>query len=148
MCLLAILIICAMRWMKGGRDYGRAGAGEGGAIAAPDGYLEGVRKAADDFGALVIADEVQTGMGRTGYLFAYQKAGIQPDLVVLAKGRAVVSRLAVCWHENKLARRWVLAVMAQPLAAIRWRGGGKCRAGRAGRRRVFSRCAAPGGNSG
>ena len=60
--------------------------GEGGAIAAPDGYLEGVRKAADDFGALVIADEVQTGMGRTGYLFAYQKAGIQPDLVVLAKG--------------------------------------------------------------
>ena len=60
--------------------------GEGGAIAAPDGYLEGVRKAADDFGALVIADEVQTGMGRAGYLFAYQKAGIQPDLVVLAKG--------------------------------------------------------------
>ena len=34
----------------------------------------------------MIADEVQTGMGRTGYLFAYQKAGIQPDLVVLAKG--------------------------------------------------------------
>ena len=60
--------------------------GEGGAIAAPEGYLEGIKKAADDFGALVIADEVQTGMGRTGYLFAYQKAGIQPDLVVLAKG--------------------------------------------------------------
>ena len=60
--------------------------GEGGAIAAPDGYLAGIKKAADDFGALVIADEVQTGMGRTGYLFAYQKAGIQPDLVVLAKG--------------------------------------------------------------
>ena len=60
--------------------------GEGGAIAAPDGYLAGIKKVADDFGALVIADEVQTGMGRTGYLFAYQKAGIQPDLVVLAKG--------------------------------------------------------------
>ena len=60
--------------------------GEGGAIAAPEGYLVGIKKAADDFGALVIADEVQTGMGRTGYLFAYQKAGIQPDLVVLAKG--------------------------------------------------------------
>ncbi len=60
--------------------------GEGGAIAAPEGYLEGIKKAADDFGALVIADEVQTGMGRTGYLFAYQKAAIQPDLVVLAKG--------------------------------------------------------------
>ena len=60
--------------------------GEGGAITAPEGYLAGIKKSADDFGALVIADEVQTGMGRTGYLFAYQKAGIQPDLVVLAKG--------------------------------------------------------------
>jgi len=60
--------------------------GEGGAVAAPGGYLEGLRAAADDFGALVIADEVQTGMGRTGCLFAYQQSGIQPDLVVLAKG--------------------------------------------------------------
>lgn len=60
--------------------------GEGGAIAAPAGYIEGVRAAADEFGALVIADEVQSGMGRTGHLFAYQAASIQPDLVVLAKG--------------------------------------------------------------
>ena len=60
--------------------------GEGGAIAAPPGYLEGVAEAAREFGTLLIADEVQTGMGRTGYLFAFQAAGIQPDLVVLAKG--------------------------------------------------------------
>jgi len=60
--------------------------GEGGANAAPKGYLEGVRKAADEFGCLVIADEVQSGMGRTGHLFAYQATDIQPDLVVLAKG--------------------------------------------------------------
>lgn len=60
--------------------------GEGGAVAAPAGYIEGVRAAADEFGALVIADEVQSGMGRTGHLFAYQAASIQPDLVVLAKG--------------------------------------------------------------
>ena len=60
--------------------------GEGGANAAPDGYLEGIRAAADEFGALVIADEIQTGMGRTGHLFAYQKAGIQPDLIAVAKG--------------------------------------------------------------
>ena len=60
--------------------------GEGGANAAPDGYLQGLRDAADEFGALVIADEVQTGMGRTGSLFAYQKSGIQPDIVALAKG--------------------------------------------------------------
>ena len=60
--------------------------GEGGANAAPDGYLQGLRDAADEFGALVIADEVQTGMGRTGTLFAYQKSGVQPDIVALAKG--------------------------------------------------------------
>ena len=60
--------------------------GEGGANAAPDGYLQGLRDAADEFGALVIADEVQTGMGRTGTLFAYQQSGIKPDIVVLAKG--------------------------------------------------------------
>lgn len=76
--------------------------GEGGAIAAPPGYLEGVAEAAREFGTLLIADEVQTGMGRSGYLFAYQAAGIQPDLVVLAKGLgggfpvgAVIARAAI-----------------------------------------------------
>ena len=60
--------------------------GEGGANAAPDGYLEGIRAAADEFGALVIADEIQCGMGRTGSLFAYQQAGIAPDIIAIAKG--------------------------------------------------------------
>ena len=60
--------------------------GEGGANAAPDGYLQGLRDVANKFGALVIADEVQTGMGRTGSLFAFQQSGIQPDIVALAKG--------------------------------------------------------------
>lgn len=60
--------------------------GEGGAIAAPAGYLEGVAAAAREFGALLIADEVQTGMGRTGHLFAFEPSSVQPDLVVLAKG--------------------------------------------------------------
>ena len=60
--------------------------GEGGANAAPEGYMQGVRAAADEYGCLLIADEVQSGMGRSGHLFAYQAARIQPDLVVLAKG--------------------------------------------------------------
>ena len=60
--------------------------GEGGANAAPDDYMRGVRAAADEYGCLLIADEVQSGMGRSGHLFAYQAADIQPDLVVLAKG--------------------------------------------------------------
>ncbi len=60
--------------------------GEGGANAAPEGYLKGLREAANKFNALVIADEVQTGMGRTGTLFAFQQSDIQPDIVTLAKG--------------------------------------------------------------
>ena len=50
------------------------------------GILKVSKLTADEFGALVIADEIQTGMGRTGHLFAYQKAGIQPDLIAVAKG--------------------------------------------------------------
>ena len=60
--------------------------GEGGARDAQDDYLRGVRAAADEFGALVIADEVQSGIGRTGTLFAYQTAGITPDIIAVAKG--------------------------------------------------------------
>ena len=60
--------------------------GEGGARDAHDDYLRGVREAADEFGALVIADEVQSGIGRTGTLFAYQTSGIKPDIIAMAKG--------------------------------------------------------------
>ena len=60
--------------------------GEGGARDAQDEYLAGVRAAADEFGALVIADEVQCGIGRTGTLFAYEKSGIRPDIIAVAKG--------------------------------------------------------------
>ena len=60
--------------------------GEGGARDAHDEYLRGVREAADEFGVLVIADEVQSGIGRTGTLFAYQTSGIRPDIIAMAKG--------------------------------------------------------------
>ena len=60
--------------------------GEGGARDAQDEYLAGVRAAADGFGALVIADEVQCGIGRTGTLFAYETSGIRPDIIAAAKG--------------------------------------------------------------
>ena len=62
--------------------------GEGGAKRVPDGYLSGVRAAANEFGALVIADEVQAGIGRTGRLFSYEDSEIKPDIVALAKGLA------------------------------------------------------------
>ena len=60
--------------------------GEGGARHMPEGYLEAVRAAADEFGALLIADEVQAGIGRTGTLFSFEFYGIKPDIIALAKG--------------------------------------------------------------
>ncbi len=59
--------------------------GEGGIHVAPDGYLAGAREVCTRKGALLVADEVQTGLGRTGRLFAVQHWGVEPDLMVLAK---------------------------------------------------------------
>ena len=64
--------------------------GEGGVILPPAGYLPAVRKLCDEFGALLILDEVQTGIGRTGAWFAFQRedlsGGVTPDIVTFAKG--------------------------------------------------------------
>ena len=62
--------------------------GEGGIIVPPAGYLREVKEICEKKGALLIADEVQTGIGRTGSLFAFQQFGIQPDVVSFAKGIA------------------------------------------------------------
>ena len=59
--------------------------GEGGVVCPSPGYLEAVRKLCDEAGALLIFDEVQTGMGRTGRLFAHEHFGITPDIMTLAK---------------------------------------------------------------
>lgn len=60
--------------------------GEGGIRPAEADYLKKLRMAADEFGLLLIFDEVQCGMGRTGSLFAYEQAGVAPDVMALAKG--------------------------------------------------------------
>jgi acetylornithine/N-succinyldiaminopimelate aminotransferase len=62
--------------------------GEAGVIIPPDEFLHGVREICNAKGALMIADEVQTGMGRTGKWLAIQHTGVQPDMVTLAKGIA------------------------------------------------------------
>ncbi|MFZ0134140.1 MAG: acetylornithine transaminase [Desulfobacterales bacterium] len=62
--------------------------GEGGVRCPGAGYLEAVRALCDDTGTLLIFDEIQTGMGRTGKLFAYQHFGSQPDIMTLAKALA------------------------------------------------------------
>jgi putrescine aminotransferase len=59
--------------------------GEGGVIIPPDGYLRGVREICDRSGALLILDEVQTGLGRTGKMFACEHWGVVPDLLTTAK---------------------------------------------------------------
>jgi acetylornithine aminotransferase len=62
--------------------------GEGGVRPLPDGALEHARALADRHGALLVLDEVQTGLGRTGEFFAWQRSGVRPDAVTLAKGLA------------------------------------------------------------
>ncbi len=59
--------------------------GEGGVLVPPEGYLRGLRELCDRLGLLLLLDEVQVGMGRTGHLFAYEHEGIRPDIVTLAK---------------------------------------------------------------
>jgi predicted acetylornithine/succinylornithine family transaminase len=59
---------------------------EGGIVAAPPGYLAGLRRLCDDTGTLLIFDEVQTGVGRTGRWFGHEHDGVTPDVMTLAKG--------------------------------------------------------------
>lgn len=60
--------------------------GSNGVIIPPKGYLEGVRKLCDEFGIVMICDEVMAGFGRTGKMFAFEHFNIKPDIVTFAKG--------------------------------------------------------------
>src|SRR5580704_9205964 len=60
--------------------------GEGGVVPAPEGYLRAAREACDEAGALLVVDEIQSGIGRGGTWFAHQAEGIRPDVLTLAKG--------------------------------------------------------------
>jgi 4-aminobutyrate aminotransferase-like enzyme len=62
--------------------------GEGGIIVPPDGYFKRVKQILDDEGALFICDEVQSGFGRTGKMFAIEHYGVDPDIICMAKGIA------------------------------------------------------------
>ncbi len=60
--------------------------GSNGVIIPPDGYMAGVRSICDEFGIMMICDEVMTGFGRTGKLFGFENFNVKPDIVVFAKG--------------------------------------------------------------
>jgi predicted acetylornithine/succinylornithine family transaminase len=79
--------------------------GEGGVHVPDDDYLPGLRKLCDEAGVLLVLDEIQTGLGRTGRLWAYEHAGIEPDIMTVAK--ALANGLPI---GATLARREVAAV--------------------------------------
>jgi acetylornithine aminotransferase len=70
--------------------------GEAGVIVPPEGYLQAARRITSEHGALLVLDEVQTGVGRTGYWFAHQAAGVTPDVITLAKGLAGGMPIGAC----------------------------------------------------
>jgi len=62
--------------------------GESGIVIPPDGFLRRLRELADQHNALLVADEIQSGLGRTGRLFAYEHEGVRPDIVIIGKALA------------------------------------------------------------
>jgi acetylornithine/N-succinyldiaminopimelate aminotransferase len=78
--------------------------GEGGMRPASVEYLRALRAVADEFGLLLFCDEVQSGMGRTGKLFAHEWAGIEPDIVATAKGIGGGFPMGACLAKEKVAK--------------------------------------------
>ncbi len=77
--------------------------GEGGVRAAPAGYLKGLREIVDEFGLLLVYDEVQSGMGRTGRLFAHEWEGVAPDVMAIAKALGGGFPIGACLATERAA---------------------------------------------
>ncbi|MCB1016626.1 MAG: aminotransferase class III-fold pyridoxal phosphate-dependent enzyme, partial [Acidimicrobiales bacterium] len=77
--------------------------GEGGVNVAPPGYLAAVRSLCDERGLLLIIDEVQTGLGRTGRWFGHQHFDVTPDVVTLAKALGNGVPIGACWARADVA---------------------------------------------
>ena len=94
--------------------------GEGGIRPVPDHCLKGLRDFCDSHGIFLIFDEVQCGVGRTGKLFAHEWAGIDPDIMMVAKGIGGAFPLEPFWRPKRPQAEWGLAHMVPPMAAILW----------------------------
>lgn len=80
--------------------------GEGGYVVPPDGFLAGLRALCDRHGILLIFDEVQSGIGRTGKMFAAQHVGVAPDIMTLAKGLGSGMPIGLVVAKKKLMEKW------------------------------------------
>ena len=80
--------------------------GEGGYVVPEDGFLQGLRRICDEHGIILIADEIQTGAGRTGKMWAVEHWGVKPDIVLSAKGIASGMPLAALIARADLLETW------------------------------------------
>lgn len=80
--------------------------GEGGYLPAPTAFLRGLRERCDRHGIALVYDEIQTGFGRTGTMFAYEHSGVEPDVLVLAKGIANGLPLSAIVAGTALMDQW------------------------------------------
>lgn len=80
--------------------------GEGGYVVPPAGFLPALRRVCDEHGILLILDEVQTGFGRTGQMFAAQTFGVQPDILAIAKGIANGFPMGATVASRALMSQW------------------------------------------
>jgi 4-aminobutyrate aminotransferase len=81
--------------------------GEGGYIVPPQAFLAGLREICNEIGALLVFDEVQTGFGRTGEMFAAQTFGVTPDVMAVGKGIASGFPLSATIARGELMRQWL-----------------------------------------
>ena len=81
--------------------------GEAGVVVPPEGWLTKVRALCDERGLLLVVDEVQTGLGRTGRWFAFQHEGVRPDIVTMAKALGNGVPVGACWAQAEVAESFV-----------------------------------------
>ncbi len=80
--------------------------GEGGYVPAPDAFLRALRALCDEHGILLVADEVQSGFGRTGKFFAVEHAAVEPDIIVMAKGLGSGMPISAIGARAELMAHW------------------------------------------
>jgi 4-aminobutyrate aminotransferase len=80
--------------------------GEGGYVPAPVAFLQRLRELCSEHGILLVVDEIQTGFGRTGKLFCYEHAGIEPDVLIMAKGMGSGMPISGIGASAELMSRW------------------------------------------